>query len=94
MLNTLVSLVFLIMIKLNALMHFFSSYTHTNCRSQNKRGEIHLTLKEKKRCFNFDGMLYIAQCQSESEGVAQERGLFTNSHKSLATCATTIIYPT
>ena len=31
--------------------------------------------------------------QTELEGIAQEQSLFTNSHKSLATCAVTVIYP-
>ena len=32
--------------------------------------------------------------QTESKGIAQGQGLFSSSHKSLATCAITIIYPT
>ena len=34
----------------------------------------------------------IGSKQTESEGVAQRRGLFTNTHKSRAACAITIIY--
>ena len=43
-------------------------------------------------------VIVIAQCygskQTEPKGIAQGRGLFTNSHKSLAACAVIVIYPT
>ena len=47
-------------------------------------------------CYSYSSVLRIYGCNRlESEGVAWGgRGLFTNSHKSLATCAITILYPT
>ena len=66
-------------------MHLFSSYTHTNCRSHNKRGGIHLTFKDVV----FESMLQLQHSARPSPRAQtkDEVYLLTAMRKSLATWA-------